>query len=291
MDKFGLVQHVTQQTHIRGNILDLIITHPANVSNDVSVDPSVFSDNNLIICFFAFTKPAPPVLRSKVIRWLNNIENDAFNAAIQQFDICALPVNMAGGLLSHLCTLYTDSLRGILDNFAPPTTITVSDRIASPWFDGKCRACRMRVRALERNYRRFRLSGDKLTWLAALMEKLQNCAGDFRQLWRHLNCILLRDTALLTHTASLIAQTLTTFFVDKVTKVRAATELYQPATYTGPRPSHFDNISHYNVEDIRRFILDSPKKSFHLDPLPHSLLITSLDCVLPRIHLISNRFM
>ena len=185
---------------------------------------------------FAFTKPAPPVLRKKVVRRLNTIGNDAFIAAVRQFDTSALPV-AARYLTCARCTLMSYeaylmiSRRRLL--LQSPTELHHPGLIVNA------------VRAVcVCGHYRTELS------LVSLIS---------RQAISHPNYILLRDTASPTYTASLTDQALSTFFVEKVAKVRAATQLCQPATYTGLFPSHFDNFSLYTVDDIRRFLLESPK--------------------------------
>ena len=202
-----------------------------------------------------------------------------------------------------LCTSYQTELRHIFDDIAPCITITVTNRPSSPWFNGECRACRRRTRALEGRYRRSHLPYDYKTWSAALEDKralftlkeqqywtrqLHDCAGDSRRLWRTLNSILMRDDITFPGGVSLTAQQLSEFFYDKVAKVRAATLFSRTAALTGPCTTHFDEFQPYSIDDIRRAIMQSPNKLCTLDPLPHSLLAIVLDDILPFLQLTCN---
>ena len=118
---------------------------------------------------------------------------------------------------------------------------------------------------------------------------MDGCAGDSRPLWRCLDDILMRDEVPRSSHTLLTAQALSTFFHDKIAKFRAATQSCLPATFTVPCWSHFNDFHHCTLEEIRHVILQSPRKSCTLDPIAHSLLITSLDHIMPLVTVICNK--
>ena len=199
---------------------------------------------------------------------------------------------------------YQTELHHILNDIAPCIIITMTDCPSSPWFDRECRACCRCTRALERRYRRSCLPDDYEAWSTALEDKralftlkeqqywtrqLHDCAGNSRRLWRFLNSILVRDDITSSGSVSLTAQQLSTFFYDKVAKVRAATtQSSRPAAFTGPFATHFDEFQPCTIDDIRHVIMQSPNKSCMLDSLPHSLLTMVLDDILPFLQLTCN---
>ena len=71
-------------------------------------------------------------------------------------------------------------------------------------------------------------------------------------------------------------------------KIRVATELCPPATFTEPCLTHFDEFQPCTAEEIRHIVLQSPAKLCLLEPLPHSLFIAPLDNILPLLTLICN---
>ena len=101
----------------------------------------------------------------------------------------------------------------------------------------------------------------------------------------------MRDVSPSSGVTSLAAQFLSVFFQDKVAKVRAATVLCSPPNFTGPCQSRFEEFSVCTIEDIRNVIVQSLQKSCTLDPLPHQCLMTSMNLVLPLLHIICNRFL
>ena len=172
IDAFGLVQHVTGPTHAHGHTLDLVITAPNYAPTDISTDPSnIISDHGFVTCQFAMALPAPTSQRRKIIRQLNSLHANVFNTAVHQSPVGVDATLFDGRSTSDLCELYNNELWHLLDVIAPPTVLTVTERTTSPWFDGECRECRKRTRALERRYRRSRLPEDCSAWSAALGEK------------------------------------------------------------------------------------------------------------------------
>ena len=277
IDVFGLVQHVTGPTHARGHTLDLVITASNYAPMDISTDPpNIISDHGFATCQFTMALSAPTSQRRKIIRQLNSLNANVFNIAVHQSPASMDATLFDGQSTSDLWELYNNELRHLLDVITPPTIITVTERTTSPWFDGECRECRKRSRALERCYRRSRLPEDCSTWSAALEEKRalyvvkeqsywtrkwDGCAGDSRLLWCCLNDILMHDEVLCSGHTSLTAQALSTFFHYKITKVRAATQSYLPATIIDPCWSHFNEFHHCMPKEIRHVILQSPRKS------------------------------
>ena len=117
--------------------------------------------------------------------------------------------------------------------------------------------------------------------------KLETFSGNSKQLWRCLNTMLLLDNAPINTTVT-TAQSLSSFFTEKVARVRQATHTCPPAVCTGPCLNRLNDFIWCSVDDIRRVIIQSPGKSCDLDPIPYSLLMTSLGDILPFLCLVCN---
>ena len=89
--------------------------------------------------------------------------------------------------------------------------------------------------------------------------------------------------------STLTAQALADFFAKKAAKVRAITSLCPPAIFSGPCTACFDKFRPCTIAEVRQVMLQSPRKSCQLDPLPHMLLTASLEHVLPFIHMLCNK--
>jgi len=183
LDAFGLLQHVTSSTHVGGHTLDLVITRPSLVPGSTCVDPPVLSDHGLVTCDLIIPRPPLAVKETKIVQRLNSINRIAFNNAVQHSSVCAASETLTNCSVIALCDMYQTELRRIVDDLAPPVTITISSRSSTPWYDGECRACCRKVRALERHYRRTRFDTDCLAWSTALREKRELFASKEHHYW------------------------------------------------------------------------------------------------------------
>jgi hypothetical protein len=186
---------------------------------------------------------------------------------------------------------------------ATPVNIVVSSSVTQPWHDGECRAYCRKTRTLERIYRRSHLPADCRAWSTALLDKrelfaakeqaywttrLQECSGNSKLFWCCLNSVLLRDYVSTPNNSTLTAQVLADFFISKVVKVRASSQHCPPANFSGPSPASLNNFRSCSLDEVRRVITQSPQKFSQLDLLPHSLLMKSLDHLLPFLLLLCN---
>jgi hypothetical protein len=302
LDAFDLHQHVTLSTHACGHTLDLLITRSTLVPTDVEVDVPILSDHGLVMYRLPLPKLAPIGRQFKTVRRLAAIDHNAFCNAVLQSAVGGTN-DVADCSVVRLCEIYRTELQRIVDAMAPPINVVMPSRPSVPWYDGDCRAICRRVRVLERVYRRSHLPTDHLSWSSALQEKktlfsakeqhywttkLLGCAGNSKLLWRCLNSVLLRNNVTSASHSTLTAQALADFFVDKVARVRAATLHCPPATFTGPCPIQLNDFRPCTLAELRQIIMQSPCKSCHLDPLPHTLFMASLDQVLPFLHVLCN---
>ena len=61
LEVHGLQQHMTETTHVRGHILDLVITHiDADIIIDLDVEDPGISDHSAVFVKLRGKKPAPP---------------------------------------------------------------------------------------------------------------------------------------------------------------------------------------------------------------------------------------
>ena len=151
LDVFGLVQHITGQTHRLGHTLDLIITLPACAPYNIIVDAPMLSDHSLVTCNFALSRPSSPPQQTRLMRRVSSIDGAAFARAVSETTICTNLEQLADCSVADLCSRYFNDLHYVLDCAAPCITVTTAQRPASPWFDGECRTCRCRTRALGRH--------------------------------------------------------------------------------------------------------------------------------------------
>ena len=171
LDAFSLEQHISGPTHTCGHTLDLLITQPECVPDSVDIDPPIISDHSLITYYMSLPRPSPAVRRCKEIRRLNSIDWGLFVESVLRSPVCSDIGQLNNCTTTCLCELYHTELQRILDEMAPVSTVVVTEKPASPWFDGECRLSRRQTRAAERRYRRSHLPDDLLAWTKALEDK------------------------------------------------------------------------------------------------------------------------
>jgi hypothetical protein len=102
---------------------------------------------------------------------------------------------------------------------------------------------------------------------------------------------LSRDSPSSPSQSTLRAQALADFFVEKVSNVRAAIQQCAPQTFLGPCPAHLSDFLLCTPAQVHQTILQSARKSCHLDPVPHTRVIALLHLVLPFLHLLCNKLL
>ena len=116
-----------------------------------------------------------------------------------------------------------------------------------------------------------------------------SCAGNSKLLWHCLKSVLLRNKSSSPTLTTLTTQALADFFVEKVAKVRAITSTCPPAIFSEPCTVSFDEFRPCKIAEVQQVMLQSPRKSCQFDPLPHTLLMASLEHDLPFIHMLCNK--
>ena len=104
-------QHVTEPTHVGGNILDLVITRdtPDNIVAGVSVD-TLLSDHNIVQCNLLLVKPSRPRQKITYRKYaaINNIE---FMSDLEQSTLFTNPSDQITGMSRQ----YKSTITGLID--------------------------------------------------------------------------------------------------------------------------------------------------------------------------------
>ena len=275
-------------THKRGHVLDWVI-----VRRDASC---------AIYCSVNVRRPTARkrLVTSRNLRAMNSAD---FQADIKSFaetagDQCAEP-----GLLD----VYDTGLRQVLDRHAPLTTRRVSDRPSVPWMADGIKAAKRELRRAERQRRDTRLTvhreiytkqrGVVKTLVRAARKlhfsaRIENCSNT-KQLFSVSNGLLgkSKTTPLPSDIPrSALQDRFCMFFSQKIQNIRQDLDAHpsEPATfspYDGPKLCLFQPVTE---EEIRKLTVESPTKTWMLDPIPTSLTKECLSDLLPLITRIEN---
>ena len=136
LDSFSLVQHVCEPTHIKGGLLDHIITKaesPLAVSDTVVGD--LISDHNAIACKLSIKLPNEHV-RNVSFRKISDINIDDFKTDITKTNVYRHHRTMD---LNDLVKCYTDEFNKLMDLHAPLVTRQLRTCRREPWFNADLR--------------------------------------------------------------------------------------------------------------------------------------------------------
>ena len=301
----NLTNHVNFPTHDKGNTLDLVITPTGISPASVSCLPDTPSDHFALLT--VFDTPCPPVPKPATFsfRRLNSINIPDFLSDLSTSDLIISPPQD----LTDLVDCYNSTLANILNKHAPLITKTIQSPKSNPWFSPGLKVLKKVRRNLERrwkslptvanlsalraasnSYHKAILAAKKLYYTQLISTNSSNP----RKLWKTINTLLHRSPAPslpnLTSISS-IAQQFTTFFSDKVTKLRAnIPPVNQSPHFPQPSatPPSFLDFRPTDSDEITKLILQSPTKQCELDPIPTSILKQATSVLAPVICHIVN---
>jgi len=201
---FDCVQHVSEPTHLAGHTLDVVISRADTDIRQLSVG-SFVSDHALISFKFSLRRtPAAAAADVQRRKWRNYLAAD-IRADLAASRLCADLSSPESYSPDDLAILYESKMTSLLDKHCPKVAVKRKQSTLTPWLDAECREARRGVRTAERRYRRTRQQVDRTKWLRSLMslhslyerknqlywrDKIDDCKGDSRSLWRTLSDIM-----------------------------------------------------------------------------------------------------
>ena len=136
-------------THQSGHTLDLVITCQSDscLVGDICASHDLMSDHVGLVCPIRLGKPAA---NKKIItsRKFRHIDVAVFVSDVEA-KLCAFQPASLDDLVSN----YNCTLQHTLNNRAPISTRTVTDRPHSPWFNQELRDAKTKRRTLERKWK------------------------------------------------------------------------------------------------------------------------------------------
>ena len=140
MEVLGLVQHVSEYTHMAGNILDLIYTFQGDGLSVQYCSVGPFVSNHRIIL-------ATINLRKLTLTWQKNRMRKTKDNRPTDFESKFNNGNIPErGNIDELNLAYNKELTQVYDKLAPVKEITITSRIQTPWFDSELNELKQKVR-------------------------------------------------------------------------------------------------------------------------------------------------
>lgn len=305
LNSYDMKQWVTFPTTTFGHWLDLFITKETTNSVKAITHCNGISDHFTVIAFLNFDKPKHQKERIQY-RQIHKIDLSKFHEDITKSDLILNPADD----LDKLCSQYNLTLRSILDNHAPVITKFVPKKSPAPWMTKEIVEAKTLRRKYERTWRKTRSGYDrskftaqsnfvnriieraKQNYLSAFIERNSNNPNN---LWKSLNKIMHRKPPVqLPDNDNLpeLCNTFSNYFVTKIAKIR---ENFIPNDSVFPfsESKHIkDKLSTFSPvtkEYIKKLIMKSSNASSELDPIPTSLLKSSLEILINPITQIVNK--
>ena len=211
--------------------------------------------------------------------------------------------NMSVDDLQHI---YDSTLSSLLDKHAPKRTTRRRYQPITPWFDSDCAAARRRTPALERRYRRTKITNDRLAWTVQVRRlhklyaekqnlfwesKVKDSRGNPKKLWKTLSSVLCRDrskTSIPTH-GEITADSFLRAFAAKVESVRSSTaSAPYPEFIQDKCASSFDQFDEISSDEARTLVLRAAEKNCALDPVPTWIIKKFINDLAPFIAILIN---
>ena len=305
LDSFNLHQLVTETTHKRGNLLDVLITNEPGKCHNVKVLDVGLSDHYLITGTIDYNPHTVTEYKTITFRKLKEIDLDAFSADLHNHILsCDLHNENEFGtaVLS-----YNAALAKVLDTHAPLITKTIKDVPRAPWFDREYTDLRRKRRRAEKLYRQTKLMVHKLefvrlrtlTTALAARKKVTFCRSNIndapnttKALYSTVNKLIGIENKPVFPTAESdkdLANEFGAAFTAKVNKIRHNIEdkvstnisenfplCHSAASFTSL--STFDPATDHEIRDI---IQTHGLKCGFSDPLPEPLIKLHTDLLVP----------
>jgi len=293
IDEFSLIQHITNPTHVSGNILDLVITHNSfKVIPDNPPQPTSFSDHYLITSLISLAIPKPI---SKIVSYRNikAIDWAQFNTDLSTSSILDHHNKSTDQYADHI----NNTIIQLLDKHAPIRTKTARQ---SNHFhlktSNEAKAAKRLRRKKEKTYFDNPTAVNKSAYdlakkeaSTAILQSRVNAIKDeisssnnSRCLWRNLNKLLHRHEQQHMDNDNNMANNFSKHFTDKIDTIHhnITTQLSLPQRQHSQymhihRPNNCTLLSTFipaTPSEIRKIINHTCNKTSPLDSFPHLVL-------------------
>lgn len=305
LDSFNLTQHVTEPTHIKGHMLDLVLTNSSKLVENVNVNPYRLSDH-FIVEFDLAARKANPLKQTISYRKLRSVDLASLKADI----VSCLQVDQNMDVFSAY-SAYHSTLSGIIDKHAPLKRKEIVIRPESPWYNDATLSAKRKRRQLERRWRLTKSHADRVLYKnqcdtvndlvdssksAYYSERILDCGTDQKALFRIISKLLHRENnnSLPKHESlSELSEQFSHYFVQKIRVIREGLSSHSqnvdvPLEITVPS-TRLVTFHSCTEDEIIKILNRSPSKHCLLDPIPTWLLKDCMKELTPAITTIVNQ--
>ena len=306
LDCAGFIQHVTEATHVSGNVLDLVITHRcSNIITSPVIPTTLLTDHLVVECELRYGKPGRQTHRVQYRKY-SSIDQKTFTEDVRSMFTTNLEKH------ADCFAAYQDAVTDAVDMHAPTMTRVVTVRPKTPWHTQELSDAKRDLRRAESRWRKSKLvvhrdiftscRNDYRRHLIATKAEyyctmVDEAGRNMKKLFDVTNTLLGRTTPTLFPNSTdgvPLADRFNTFFVDKISRIMCRIDARAEATtteYQAPRLHGDETLYEFTdstVADIKHIILHSTSKTCALDPVPTSILKDNAETFAPLIMKIVN---
>ena len=296
LNLYDLKQHVEEPTHVKGHILDIVITPnreslvmDMNVT-EIDLSPHFLIDFVLQAMGDREKDELTITFRSKHVK-TEDFKNDLKES------LNSLPPTT--DLLVKISN-YNNALTDVVDKHAPLMTKTIKVVPTAPWFDTDYANLRKRRRKAEKKYRKSGLNSDKKVYLSLHKEAIDTAfnkkktlvsrklkEGSSKTLYAVVNELIdNKKEIVLPQSASDVelANEFQKFFKEKIEKIRTS---FTPTSKSvvqqmdNPDLTKLLSFEPTTEEEVRQIVKTFGIKCSPEDPAPASLLNSNIDVFVP----------
>ena len=152
LDDFGLSQHVTQSTHNKGHILDLVISKGLNIS-EVVVSDIALSDHYCV----SFKITTPVIVTKRITEVIKKRHINDGTCAVFTQSFTSSPI-LSSSSVDDLVHSFTSKVTTIIDSIAPVRTKILTGKKKASWRNTTLVKKQKRIcRQAERKWRKTKL--------------------------------------------------------------------------------------------------------------------------------------
>ena len=293
IESSGLKQHVNGPTHGTGHTLDIVLTRDQDSLCHRRPD-HCFPDHFPVFCDLSLTTEYSR-LQEVTYRKIKAINADCFIRDVSASVLCSTSATTD---LDADVALYNTTLSTIVNMHAPEKTRSIPARTQPGWYNEDIRVAKQSRRQAERLWRKTRLTvhhdmfREKCRLVRAQIQEakkhyylalITDSKNDARKLFGIVNNLLGRrkETELPTNQpASELVDMFSRFFTDKIANIHRDIGSSNSSDSFGdllpPVAATMDTLSPVSSDELFSIIIASPSKGCNIDPLPTSLLKTSV---------------
>lgn len=303
LDTFTLSQSVQGPTHKLGNTLDLIIHDQdnVNVSNIHIDDVDRISDHFSI--FFDINRDIQYTGKKHIsYRNIKNVDRTNFCNDLKRNATSFMENSDSNNFYSSF-ELFNNLVTNTVNDHAPLTTKIIENDNRPPWMDNEFLDAR---RARRRAYKKWKRSKSdehredfvQLRRSVDLLSKQKRCdyyqnairsSKSQKELFKAVNNLLDRGKKPIlpySENPKQLADRFNDFFITKIEKIRTAMSMPQsthcpnPVVHNSNVPK-FSSFRSVTIEEVTKQVSSMKIKTCPRDPIPASLLKTSIDSLIP----------